>query len=193
MQYKCYDGQYSIQENNQTYKIVFISYGISNAFAVPGNQIFFTSSMIKEFKNQEEFFMVLAHEIGHHHHQHHKKSFLLNFLLEFIMSIFSPSNTDSLNQIIKMLASGQFSKKDELEADQYSVNMLKKYQVDIKKASSFFKRLDQKEGSLSKWMNLTHPDHQDRFKLFHDVQQNVPFKQYLTDMEWNKIKSMCSY
>lgn len=134
-----------------------------NAYALPGGNIVVNSKLVKEAKDDDELAGVLGHEIGHVKKRHSLKAALRNagvwVCVSFIMG--APSQ-DQLNLIGAMLnlEDLQFSRHQETEADDVSVELTSASGYKPEGIISFFKRVE-KEDPLSNGKALsmlsTHP------------------------------------
>lgn len=104
----------------------------ANALALPGGIIILTDGLVKLADNQEQIMAVLGHEIGHVVHKHGLRSvfqdsftaLLMAGLLGDISSISSMAVT-----LPTILVESRYSRKFELEADDYAALFLKNQHI----------------------------------------------------------------
>jgi Zn-dependent protease with chaperone function len=134
-----------------------------NAYALPGGNVVVNERLVKEAEADDELAGVLAHEIGHVKNRHSLKAALRSagvwVCIAFIMG--APSQ-DQLNLIGAMinLEDLQFSRHQETEADEVSVELTSAAGYKPDGIISFFKKVE-KEDPLSDGKALsmlsTHP------------------------------------
>lgn len=134
-----------------------------NAYALPGGNIVVNERLVKEAKEDDELAGVLGHEIGHVKKRHSLKAALRSagiwVCISFIMG--APSK-DQLNLIATMinLEDLQFSRHQETEADEVSVDLTAAAGYRPDGIISFFQKIE-KEDPLSNGKALsmlsTHP------------------------------------
>lgn len=139
-----------------------------NAFVTPDGNIFFTTGLLDKISDKHELAFVLAHELGHYSHRDNLKVFSRQISLVAIASVFSLGQNDTVNKTIKGLGNFtniKYSQKQELDADLYASNSVKKIYGNNIGAIDFFKIL-QKEDKNPDFIYLfvNHPKTKDRIK-----------------------------
>lgn len=97
-----------------------------NAYALPGGNIIVNSHLVRATKNDDELAGVLAHEIGHIKKRHSLKAALRSAGIWVCIGLITGrASQDQLNMISTMinLEDLQFSRKQETEADEVSVDL----------------------------------------------------------------------
>ncbi len=116
----------------------------ANALALPGGIIIVTDSLIKLAENDEQILAVLAHEMGHIEFQHGLRSLLQNsFSALFMAAVLGDiSSISSLSVTLPTaLLESRYSRKFELQADQYASQLLAQQNIAIGQFISILSRL----------------------------------------------------
>lgn len=134
-----------------------------NAYALPGGNIIVNSRLVHETKSDDELAGVLAHEIGHVKKRHSLKAALRSAGIWVCIGLISgrPSQ-DQLNMISTMvnLEDLQFSRKQETEADEVSVDLTSDAGFRPDGIVQFFQRVEKDDpmsGGKAFTMLSTHP------------------------------------
>ena len=108
------------------YKFEILNSSEINSFALPGGFIHVDAGALNFVSSDDELAAILAHEIGHVERRHvvtlAQKANILSILIG-VLSIFSPI-VYALGGLGGELAIGKFSRQDELQADQYGLQLM---------------------------------------------------------------------
>lgn len=130
-----------------------------NAFATPGGYIYVYTGLIKFLDSEDELAGVMGHEIAHaaqrHSTQQMTKAYGLQIMLGVITGNTSPG---TLEQIALGLASLNFSREHESEADEYSVIYMCGTNYNAAGAAGFFRKMQDSSSSRPPQFLSTHPD-----------------------------------
>jgi predicted Zn-dependent protease len=133
-----------------------------NAFALPGGQVFITAGLYDKLTTEGELAGVLGHEVGHVIHRHSAEQMAhQDFYNSIVMAAGVASNdqrTAALANYVAQLRSLKFSRNDELEADQWGLEVMTKAGYDPREMLRVMDVLKQLErsGAGSEMMS-THP------------------------------------
>ncbi|MCL4145587.1 UNVERIFIED_CONTAM: hypothetical protein GTU68_052552 [Idotea baltica] len=102
-----------------------------NAFALPGGQVFITLALFKELETHGQLAGVLGHEIGHVLERHSAQRIAKQKLTQGItgaavLATYDPSSGTSNAQIAQMiggLVNMKYGREDELESDDWGVQL----------------------------------------------------------------------
>lgn len=157
-----------------------------NAFALPGGQIFITLGLYNELKTEAQLAGVLAHETGHviqrHSAQQMAKS-QLGQALVFATGIgmASQDNPDRARQaaavasLVNQVAQLRYSRKDELEADQWGLRLMSEAGFNPKAMIEVLEILQKSSpGGHTPEMLLTHPYPKNRIEKIKDYLDEHP-------------------
>ena len=116
-----------------------------NAFAVPGGYLYFYTGLMKKLDNEAELVGVMAHEMAHVACRHSTKQLTKAYGMELLLSMLLGKNQNQWVQIASELAGGlatlQFSRSDELDADKHAVIYTYPTSWDARGVSDFFKKM----------------------------------------------------
>lgn len=139
-----------LNENKEVeYKINFRAWNqdglaIPNALALPSGDIILTDKFVKLCKTQEEMDAVMLHEMGHVVHRHTLEMVIEGtFMSVAVMVIAGDSNVmaDMGIGIGSLLASSNFSRDHESEADSYAFKKMLTVHIDPASFSNIMERM----------------------------------------------------
>lgn len=135
-----------------------------NAFAAPGGYIYIYTGLMKYLDKVDHLAGVLAHEIAHADQRHSTSQMTKAYGLELLVSIASNNATaGQLSQVAAGLTSLGFSRADESDADEHSVEYLQTAKYACNGAAGFFEKLiDQGQTSGTPAFLSTHPNPDNR-------------------------------
>ncbi|MFN2099468.1 M48 family metallopeptidase [Altererythrobacter sp. MF3-039] len=165
-----------------------------NAVALPGGQILLFDGLIQEAESVEEVVGVLAHEVGHVRERHVMTSVLRQFGLSILLSGFNSSFADTAFGV----ASLDYSRDAEREADSYARARLQEASISPLGTAAFFERMIEQYGgdedgepAIVGWI-ATHPSSGERAKAFRDAhEKGRNYRPVLTEAEFGALKTMC--
>lgn len=139
-----------------------------NAFVSVDGNLYFTTGLLDKISDNQQLAFVLAHELGHYSHRDNLKAFSRQLSLITIASILSMAQNNTVNKTIKGIGSFtdiKYSQKQELNADLYASNNIKKIYGTNIAGINFFNTL-QKEDKNPDFIYLfaNHPKTQDRIR-----------------------------
>jgi predicted Zn-dependent protease len=133
-----------------------------NAFALPGGQVFITEALYDKLTTEGELAGVLGHEVGHVIHRHSAEQMAHADFYNSIVTAAGVASNDSraaaLANYVAQLRSLKFSRTDELEADQWGLEVMTRAGYDPRemlRVMDVLKALE-KNGGGSEMMS-THP------------------------------------
>ena len=128
-----------------TYSFKIINSNEINAFALPGGFLHVDMGLLNTVSSDDELAGVMAHEMGHVERGHvvtlEEKGNILGILIG-ILSILSPL-TSLLGGYGGDLAMNKFSRQDELQADQYGLQLMSRAGYDPQSMVDFMDQLRQ--------------------------------------------------
>jgi beta-barrel assembly-enhancing protease len=180
----------SLDSSNYHYRISIIESDEINAFTLPGGNIFIFSGLIDASESPEEVAAVLAHEIGHAEQRHVVKKLTKELSITAIVAVLSGGDPSVITTIMKDLLSNTFSRDQEREADQFALALLEKSSVDPYSLATFFKRLNDKDLSYNKNLEIvmTHPHNDSRIEQVENYKTKPSFKQDPFEVNWESVK-----
>lgn len=168
---------------------------IPNAYALPGGQAYYFSSLLHESDDPDEFAGVLAHELGHVYHRHGMQTVIATsatgLLVGFVLG--DMSGTSIAGAIGSALIDTRFSRDAEREADLFAGETAKRLGY---RATGLVNLIDRVASDTAFTQTLallsSHPMNDDRRKLLeaYDIPPSEA-KPAFTGAEWRAIKAMC--
>jgi predicted Zn-dependent protease len=138
-----------------------------NAFALPGGQVFITQGLYDKLTTEGELAGVLGHEIGHVIHRHSAQQMAHQDFYNSIVAAAGVASNDqraaALASYVTQLRSLKFSRGDELQADEWGLDVMTKAGYDPRemlRVMDVLKTLEQNGGASE--MLSTHPLAQSR-------------------------------
>jgi hypothetical protein len=147
-----------------------------NAYARIWWYVIFTTGIMDNFSNQEEFLYVLWHEITHVQERHAIRSLAFSSPLKLMMSYIGLGSWVDLEELLQVWDL-YMSRKDELSADLWWVKFVQKYWWNPKCASVFFSsEATQSWSTFWKYLS-THPEHEERINFLEKYDTKEPCKE----------------
>ncbi len=159
-------------QDDHQFRLLFRKGLGANAFALPSGHIIVTDELVTLSESDDEVLAVLAHEIGHVVHEHGLRSVLQSSAVALLLTavtgdISSASGFAAAMPIIFLETN--YSRKFELEADQYALNYMQAHNIDTVHFATILKKItgdtEQQEKSAFSYLS-THPDTLERIKPF---------------------------
>ncbi len=157
----------------ESYQLYLLDIELKNAFAFPTQKIIFTRELL-EVLNDEEFFAILGHEIGHLHFKHYKPAVLRSLFLDLL----GVGLSSSLFKYLGGFTSTKHSRDAERESDQRSVELMKQSKISLSNNINAMKKIseDRAENKYFSFIS-THPLTSERIDFFKQEQEkNFPIK-----------------
>ena len=125
-------------------------------FTLPNGSIRVNSGIIETF-NDSELLFLMAHELAHLREKDHKSSyrkahamFALENAINISGDIVGATSNGLLESVTSSMRKSQFQKDEEFKADEYAIEVLKKYKIDKKVAVDALKYLQYMNSPLLK-------------------------------------------
>jgi len=177
------------QVRNTPVTFTILDSPIINAMALPGGYIYVTRGMLAYLNDEDQLAVVLAHEIGHVAARHAARQawqqqigqgLLLGGALlgQGILGL-PAGDLMNLGGMAAELLFLRYSRDDELEADQLSVDYSSRAGYDPREAVGFFQtlnRIQEKEGQAMPNFLSTHPNPGDRIQRIRDLTAQLPLQ-----------------
>lgn len=136
-----------------------------NAYALPGSNIWISSALIDNVKNEKGLAFVLAHELGHIHNKDHIRAIGQSMGFTLLMGLVGIGEANSvLYKIPTQMTYLGLSRNAEENADAFAIETLKKKYTSLKGAEEFFNIIlkEDKWGSKIPAILTTHPNTEKR-------------------------------
>jgi len=135
---------------------------VLNAFCAPGGYIYIYTGIIKYLDNENELAGVLGHEMGHADHRHSTDQMSKQYGWQLMFDVILGKNQGMITQMAQGLIALQYSKSDETEADEASVEYLCPTTYKADGAAGFFQKIVNENGSSGSDFLSTHPSPEKR-------------------------------
>lgn len=163
-----------------------------NAFALPGNHLVIYTGLIKRCDSVTELCGVMAHEIGHIKLKHVMKRLAGELGIAVLASVATNGNSQVAGQIIKMLSSSAFERKQESEADAFAVDCLLQARINPRGFSNFMMKIAKMQSGIPEEMEWisSHPDSKKRAETIRSLYKGTTqdYEPVLSDEDWNSLK-----
>lgn len=156
------------------WKITIINKDIMNAFAVPGGKLYFYTGLMKYLDDGASLAGVLGHEMAHVDLRHSTSQLTKTYTFAILLSLIVGEDKSMFVEIAQNLATGlaslQFSRENEYDADRYSMYYLATTKYDPRGISSFFIKLKEDGHTAQTFEFLsTHPSDDNRINHVDEV------------------------
>lgn len=157
-----------------------------NAFALPGNHLIIYTGLIQYCRNVDELCGVVGHEIGHMEHNH----IMTRLIREMGFAVIMAASGDAtvIRQILKLLSSSAFDRRQESEADRTSVDYMIDAGINPEALADFLERLAERQSGMPEeleWIS-THPNSKERAAEIRKYAGNIKreYMQAISDDTW---------
>jgi predicted Zn-dependent protease len=174
--------------------VTVIRSDIPNAFALPGGQAYYLSSLIQASRSPDEFAGVLAHELGHVYYRHGMQTLIATsttgLLVGFVLG--DMTGLSVAGAIGSSLIDNRFSRQAEAQADDFAGKTAQRLGFSSKGLAELLDRVA-KDDAFSKALALfsNHPLTDERRAALEAFENAPGLKPAFTDAEWRAIKDMC--
>ncbi|WP_035268280.1 M48 family metallopeptidase [Acinetobacter sp. Ver3] len=148
----------------------------ANALALPNNTIYLTDELVKLAKNDQEIIGVLAHEQAHLLKRHSLQQGLSSLGFSVLYIAITGDGSDLIATLPVAMIGAGYSRKFELESDQYALELMHKHEMDTVHFANFLKRMSDDMGEdedQSKILDLfaSHPATEERIRRVTEFKQ----------------------
>lgn len=176
-------------------KVTLVKNAKLNAFAAPGGYIYVLRGIVSAASTGDEFAAIVAHELGHVTERHTLKSISQQVALKGVASYLGSGLegiADASLLISTHLIGFAYSRNNERDADMLGVKYLHSSGVTSKGATSFFRRIRDRQGDPNSGIPgylATHPSHTERIEALLPIEREG--KSAFSPAEWDVIKGEC--
>lgn len=121
---------------------------LANAMAFPGGLIVVTEGLLDQVKSENEIAFVLGHELGHYRNRDHLRALGRGIVLSVFLAAVTGSDASGLGINVTDLALRSFSRKQELAADEFGLELVYTQYGHVNEAWRLFERWDDGGPSL---------------------------------------------
>ena len=144
-----------------------------NAFATPGGYIYIYTGLIKFLDSEDQLLGVLGHEMAHADRRHSTRQLTKSVGVAMLLNA-ALGDKESVEQIAGALIGIQFTRSNEAEADEYSVNYLCSTPYNAAGSAGFFKKM--MENPTPPEFLSTHPSPKNRVNDIESLKSNLGCK-----------------
>lgn len=144
-----------------------------NAFCAPGGYIYVYTGLIKYLDSEDELAGVLAHEIAHADRRHSTSQLTKAYGLSTLLAVVLGENQNALTDIAQGLIGLSFSRKDESDADEFSVKYLCGSSYNAAGAAGFFEKIEAQGGQSVPQFLSTHPNPDNRIDNIYSLEAEL--------------------
>lgn len=172
------------------YNFIVLAKDEINAFTIPGGNIYIFSGLLLESESPEEVAAVLAHEIGHAEKRHVVQKLVKEFSLGALVAILSGGDPSLLMDVLRQVIGTSFDRDQENEADDFALALLEKARIEPKSLAVFFERLNAKDLSYNRNLELimTHPHNDKRLAKSRGYLTQKDFRAEKIAVDWARVK-----
>jgi beta-barrel assembly-enhancing protease len=165
---------------------------VQNAFAAPGGYIYIYTGIINYLDSAQHFAGVLGHEIAHADRRHSVNQMIENTGVQVLLDI-ALGNNNGIAQIAQSLAGLKFSRKDEADADAYSVQYLCGTPYEANGTAGFFAKLvaTGQAGNTPQFLS-THPNPKNRVSNINKQAAELSCNKNGEKINWTKVKALAA-
>lgn len=159
-----------------------------NAFAVPGGYMYYYTGLIRFLDSEDELLAVIAHEMAHIDLRHSTRQLTKNYGIAMLLNA-ALGDEEAVQQIAGALLAIQFTRANEVEADEYSVKYLCNTPYNAAASANFFRRMLDKP-TPPEFLS-THPTPKNRVQDIEEIKNKLGCKGTLTNIErYEKMKKL---
>lgn len=144
------------------WEIYLIDSEVQNAFCVPGGYMYVYTGLIKYLDSKSSLAGVIGHEMAHADKRHSTKLLTQKYGVQTLLDVLLRENQNLLTQIGAELVSLRFSRKEEKQADEYSVIYLCPSEYHADGAANFFDKINNESSNQVPEFLSTHPNPENR-------------------------------
>lgn len=135
---------------------------IQNAFCTPGGYIYIYTGLIKYLDSKSALAGVLGHEMAHADKRHSTEQLTKIYGIQTLLDIALGEDQGLISEVATQLVALKFSRNNETEADESSVNYLCPTRYEADGAAIFFEKLEQDGAASPPEFLSTHPSPDNR-------------------------------
>ncbi len=179
-------------------RVDILDTGMTNAFALPGARILIFRPILERASSPDEVAGVLAHEIGHVVHRDAMRALIhdgaLSLMVGAVLGDITGGSTIAI--LSKMMLGSAYSRENESEADEVSVDLMRKAGADPRAINGFFRKIaplgDAKPSVFDALSS--HPVTSERIAAVEKLAADAPktVKPILDAAEWAALKKICN-
>lgn len=174
------------------WEVFLIDDEVLNAFATPGGKLYVYTGLIKYLDSEDHLAGVMGHEIAHSDRRHSTDALTRQFGIQLLLEVLLGENQQLLKDIAGSLASLQYSRRNESEADATSVEYLGNSVYSCAGAAGFFEKLinEGNNPGIPEFLS-THPAPDNRVEAIFEkaTEEGCSIEESNTDAQYQAFKN----
>lgn len=161
---------------------------IANAMALPGGLIVVTEGLLGEVESENELAFVLGHELGHFRNRDHLRALGRGVTLMMLFTVSTGRDVSGLGITVSDLALRGFSRRQELAADRYGLDVVHARYGHVDEAWRLFERWEAADDTRLDLVTYvsTHPQPDDRIERLEKLasESGWAVDGQVTELDW---------
>jgi Zn-dependent protease with chaperone function len=161
---------------------------VANALALPGGLIVVTRGLLEQVQSENELAFVLGHELGHYRNRDHIRGLGRGLVLALFFATVTDGDISGLSLKVTDLALLGFSRRQELAADRFGLELVYTQYGHVAESWRLFERWDEGGDGMAGLAAYasTHPQPGDRIERLLDEarEQDWPVAGDVTELHW---------
>ena len=160
---------------------------VANAMALPGGLIVVTAGLLDEVESENELAFVLGHELGHYRNRDHLRALGRGIVLSLVVAVTTGRDVSRVGVNVADLALRSSSRKQELAADEFGLELVYTQYGHVQEAWRLFERWDDDDRVFEvASYTSTHPQPDDRVEVLEELAKSYgwPLTGNVTALRW---------
>ena len=161
---------------------------VANAVALPGGLIVVTEGLLDEVESENELAFVLGHELGHFRNRDHLRALGRDITLMMFFAVSTGRDVSGLGITVSDLALRGFSRRQELAADRYGLDVVHARYGHVDEAWRLFERWEAADDTRLDLVTYvsTHPQPDDRIERLEKLasESGWAVEGQVTELDW---------
>lgn len=180
----------NLDSTSYEYKFYLVDSETVNALTLPGGNIVVFSGLLDFCTTAEEVAAVLAHEIGHVEQRHVVDKLVTELGLSFVVAVVTGGDASLIHELSRTAISSVFSRRQEAAADEFSMQLLERSEIDPRTLATFFRKMNSEEMGYDEYLEwvMSHPHNNSRIKASLNYQVPDGFRSVPFGIDWDRVK-----
>jgi Zn-dependent protease with chaperone function len=161
---------------------------VANAMALPGGLIVVTAGLLDQVESENELAFILGHELGHYRNRDHLRALGRGIVFSLVVAVTTGRDVSRVSINVADLALRSFSRKQELAADEFGLELVYTQYGHVQEAWRLFERWDDDDDRIFEVASYTstHPQPDDRAEVLEELAKSHgwPLTGSVTTLRW---------